>query len=102
MNTNAESRYMVEFFLPDEFTTKMMQTIPSQRRMVNNLFTEGKLISYTLAADRSMLWAVFNCDSESKLISLVESLPMTRYFTYRYHEIMFHEMVSLFPAVSLN
>lgn len=102
METNEDKRYMVEFFLPPELTEKMLQSIPIQQKKVNQYFTEGKLLSYTLASDKRMLWALFVCSNEDELTDLVESLPMTRFFSYEYHEVMFHEMISLFPALSLN
>ncbi|MBK9255447.1 MAG: hypothetical protein IPM42_08170 [Saprospiraceae bacterium] len=93
---------MVEFLLPPVFTKEMADTIPEQRTVVDTFFLEGKLLSYTLAADRQKLWAIFMCHSESELIEQIESLPMTVYFEYRYHEVLFHEMVSLIPTLSLN
>lgn len=95
-------RYMVEFILPDFFTLEMSNTIPAQRELVDNYFFSGKLLSYTLAADRSKLWAVFVCNSEPELINLIEKLPMTQYFDYNYQSILFHESVTVFPSFSLN
>lgn len=102
MDSSGSNRYMVEFLLPPTLSRKMMNTIPEQRNVVDNYFMNGKLLSYTLSVDRSKLWAVFSCETESELLELVESLPMTKYFNYEYNEVLFHEMVSLFPALSLN
>ena len=94
--------YMVEFVLPEFLDEKMTKTIPAQRKFVERYFQTGKLLSYTLAADRSKLWSVFYCQSEAELINLIEKMPMTRYFDYNYHEILFHEMTKLFPGFSNN
>ncbi len=95
-------RYMVEFILPESFTVEMSAIIPAQRKKVDTYFYNGKLLSYTLAEDRSKLWAIFICQSEAELLNLIEKLPMTQFFDYNYHEVLFHEMVSHFPSFSLN
>ena len=94
-------RYMVQFsFMP--FTLEMEETIPRQRLIVDRLFDQGVLITYTLAADRSKLWAVFQADTESELLSYIESLPMTKFSDYTYNEIMFHDSSQFIPSISLN
>ena len=95
-------RYMVEFTIPDDFTQEMAESIPAQRNKVETYFYNGKLLSYTLAADRSKLWAIFVCHSEAELINLIENLPMTKYLDYNYNQILFHEMITKFPSFSLN
>jgi len=102
MSSGDKKRYMVEFLLPSVFTQEMADTIPEQRNVVDTFFLEGKLLSYTLASDRKKLWAIFTSYNESELIDYIESLPMTIYFEYDYHEVLFHEMVSLIPSLSLN
>jgi hypothetical protein len=103
MNENQGNiRFMVEFILPEVFTIEMTDSIPEQRKKVDSYFYNSKLLSYTLAEDRSKLWAIFVCNSEAELINLIEKLPMTKYLDYNYHIVMFHEMVSHFPSFSLN
>lgn len=101
-DTGGNTRFMVEFILPHDFTREMADTIPEQRVVVDRHFYNGKILSYTLASDRSKLWSLFVCNSEAELINLIESLPMTRFFDYNYSQILFHEMVSHFPSFSLN
>jgi len=69
---------------------------------VEKLFTAGKLTMYSLAIDRSKLWALFLAESESQLISLIDRLPLSSYMDYNYHELMFHQSAQLLPALSLN
>ncbi len=103
MSDNTSSiRYMVEFKLPEYFTDEMINTIPAQRLVVEKYFYSGKLLTYTLASDRSKLWSVFVCQSEAELINLVEKLPMTKFVDYSYTETLFHESVTQFPSFSLN
>ena len=94
-------KYMVQFNF-SEFTLEMQEMIPRQRLVVDRLFDQGVLITYTLAADRSKLWAVFQSDGESELLSYIESLPMTKYSDYTYNEIMFHDSSQFIPSISLN
>lgn len=92
---------MVQFnFNP--FTLEMEEMVPRQRLVVDRLFDQGVLITYTLAANRTKLWAVFQADSESELLSYIESLPMTQFSDYTYNEIMFHDSSQFIPSISLN
>lgn len=102
MNDLSQSQYMVVFDLPDDFTEEMINTISRQRRKVDQYFQTGKLVSYTLAADRRLLWAIFSCNDVSELKKLVDKLPMTRFFSYSYHDVMFHSTANAFPSFSLN
>ena len=94
-------KYMVECVLPS-FSMEMQEQIPRQRMMVDKLFNQGVLVSYTLAADRSKLWIVIQAESESELLQYIESLPMTKYCDYNYNEIMFHDSSQYIPSISLN
>jgi muconolactone delta-isomerase len=102
MSDLSQMHFMVVFDLPQEFTEEMANTIPKQRRKVDQFFQTGKLLSYTLAADRSHLWAIFICDSEYELVRLVNKLPMTRFFTYSIYDTMFHSSAQVFPSFSVN
>ncbi len=93
---------MVTFTLPSEMSADMLGLIPEQQAKVGELFIKEKLMSYSLAMDRSRLWVLFVADSESELISLIDQLPMTSYLDYDYHELMFHNSVQLVPSMSLN
>jgi len=94
-------RYMVQFnFIP--FSLEMEEMVPRQRLVVDRLFDQGVLITYTMAADRTKLWAVFQADNESELLAYIESLPMTLYCDYTYNEIMFHDSSQFIPSISLN
>ena len=80
----------------------MLDLIPEQKTAMDELFTSGKLLSYTVALDRSKLWAIFLAEEESELISYIDHFPMTSYMDFDYKEIMFHNTVHLMPTMSLN
>jgi len=93
---------MVEFQIPYPFPMELEELIPEQRVAVHDLFLEEKLLSYTLAFDRSKLWAIFLAEEESELITLIDKLPMSAYLHYDYSEIMFHETIQYIPSMSQN
>ncbi len=97
------SDYMVIFTLPDELDLKFLSLIPLQRMKVNQLFEDGKLMSYTLSMDRKTLWAVFTTQNEEELIQCIDKLPLTSYMTYEVQALMFNQISKPgLPAISLN
>lgn len=95
-------QYMVEFDVPQPITEDFLSMIPEQRASLDDLFASGKLLSYTVAADRSRVWAVMIAESESELLAYIDELPMTPYMDFDYNELMFYNTVHLLPAMSLN
>lgn len=103
MPQNSEHiQYMVEFIVPYPITEEIISMIPEQRAVVEKLFTGGKLVIYSLAEDRSKLWAIFVASTESELLKLIDRLPLSSYMEYNYNQLMFHQSVQLLPALSLN
>ena len=103
MAQNSEqTQYMVEFKVPNPITPEIISLIPEQRKVVENLFAGGKMIIYTLAEDRSKLWAIFLASSESELLQQIDRLPISAYMDFNYHQLMFYQSVQLLPALSLN
>ncbi len=99
---NEETLYMVEFEIlyPDD--SEFMDLIPKQRRLINEYFVEGKLMSYSLNKERSRLWAIFKTDTEMELISLIDSLPLSRFMDYSYDALLFNNSITMIPSISLN
>jgi len=95
-------QYIVEFDILDPYDPVLYAGIPDQRQVVNDLFTSGKLVTYTLTMDRSKLWAIFVVSAESELINLIDRLPLSQYMDYQYKELMFHQSIRLLPTMSLN
>jgi len=101
-NNELLVQYMVEFDVPQPLTEDLMDMIPDQRASLDDLFTSGKLLSYTVSSDKTKIWAVMIAESESELLSYIDELPMTPYMDYDYHELMFYNTVHFMPAMSLN
>ncbi len=100
-NTNYVHQYMVVFEVPP-LTEDLLDMVPEQKEVLDNFFTQGKLLSYSFSLDQTMLWAVIMASSESELILIIDLLPMTPYMVYDYHELMVHNTVHLLPSMSLN
>jgi muconolactone delta-isomerase len=95
--------YMVTVTLPGEFTDEFLAMIPSQRAHVNHLMQKGILTSYSLAKDRTLLWATFISNSREEVMRLVSEMPLYRYMEVEIRELAFSNMpVRALPAVSLN
>lgn len=101
-NENFVKQYMVEFDIPQPMTEEMLFLVADQKKKFDELFTKGKLLSYSLAIDRHRLWAVFLASSESELLTYIDMLPMTPYMDFDYDELMFYNTVSMLPSMSLN
>ena len=101
-NDSYMMQYMVEFEVPQPLTEDLLDMIPEQREAIDRLFTSGKLLSYSLSADRSRLWAVILAESESELMLYIDRLPMTPFMDYDYNELMFYNTVAIMPSMSLN
>ena len=59
---------MVEFELPEELSDDFLALIPEQREVVDRLMTQGKIRSYALSLDRSVLWVVMEAVSEFEVM----------------------------------
>ncbi len=71
-------------------TEDFLSLIPRQRAHVNELLNEGRILSYTLAGDRSKLWVVIAADSETDVRELIETFPLARFIKPTIHELAFH------------
>lgn len=97
------TQYMVDFTMPQDLPEEFVSRIPHQRAAVNRLLGEGKILNYALSLENSKLWAVFSVRSESELMQLIQTLPLTRYMKVRISELTFYNAANPFaPAFSVN
>jgi len=101
-NNDLLMQYMVVFDVPQPISEDILDLVPEQRDSLDELFTSGKLLSYTVAADRSKVWAVMIAESESELLTYIDEMPMTPFMDYDYYELMFYNTVHFMPSMSLN
>lgn len=93
---------MVTFELPEEMTEEFVALIPQQRYVINNLLLEGKIRSYSLAEDRSQLWAVLIAESEFEVMEILTQMPLIDYMTPTVTALMFHNSAERVLQFSLN
>ena len=95
-------QYLVEMFLP-EMTEEFISLIPDQRSYINNCMSKGTIHSYSLSADRSKVWIVFNTKTELEMKRILNRFPIISMVTYTAYPLMFHNSMELMiPAMSLN
>ena len=94
---------MVEFDLPQPLPADFIALIPEQRAMINQLLEEQKVLMYSLAADRSKVWAIMNAKDEIEVMNVLADMPLIQYSDPIVTELAFHNSVRFaFPAISLN
>ncbi|MBL7814538.1 MAG: hypothetical protein JNL70_05995 [Saprospiraceae bacterium] len=96
-------QYMVDFTLPTQLSERFTSRIPEQRAMVNDYFSEGKLVTYAVSLESAKVWAVFNADSEAEVLALIRALPLTRFMQYVICPLTFYNILATqVPHFSVN
>ena len=98
---------MASFFFQLElppFTMEMMAVIPEHREQVNTMFSEGKMLSYSVSMNRNMIWFVVNAEDEQHAMESVLSLPLYPWFTDEMcTPLLFHNTLpASMPGIFLN
>jgi hypothetical protein len=94
--------FMVEFELPESLTEDFLSLVPSQRETVEILMSEGKIRSYSLALDRSVLWVIMESESEFDVMEIISQLPLSDFMHPYISELMFHNSAMAINRFSLN
>ena len=94
--------YMIEFDLPTVLTEEFLALIPKQRYVINKMLIEGQLKAYSLALDRSKLWAVIAATSDFEVMEIISQMPLSDYMTPTVSELMFHNGAEIVTEFSLN
>ena len=97
------SAYLFHIELPD-FTEEMSNILPVHRAHINQLFSEGRLLSYSVSVNRHMLWCVVNAEDEQEAMDIVAKFPMHKHFhDISCHPLLFHNVLpASLPNISLN
>lgn len=86
--------YMVIIKLPNELTEEFVLLIPKQRAHIDKLMDEGKILQYSLAADRTYLWVTVVAESEKQVMDLLSDFPLISYMSPVITELAFHNSIS--------
>jgi len=97
------NQFLAEIHFPVYMSNELIDVIPKQRALVNKLFQQGIISTYSLALDRSKLWVIFNCASESEAVEYLEKFPIASHVEYIMHELAFSEQQDYsISTMSLN
>jgi hypothetical protein len=94
--------FMVEFELPEDFDDEFIALIPSQRLHIDELLALGKIRSYALSRDRSVLWVVVEAHSEFEVMEMIANMPLASYMQPFVSELMFYHTSEKLMQFSLN
>ncbi len=95
--------YMITLLLPRELTLEFAATIPMHRAHINRLFEQGRLTSYSVAADRSRVWATMVGVDENEIRAEVEKMPLYRFAEVSIQPLLFQNVAAArLPVISLN
>ncbi|RME95805.1 MAG: hypothetical protein D6772_12700 [Bacteroidetes bacterium] len=93
---------MVTFALPSHFNEEFTALIPRQRFVINQMMVEGVVLNYSLAADRSQLWAIMTAESEFELMEELARMPLIDFLEPEISQLMFHNSAMEVMQFSLN
>jgi len=97
------SQYMVEIQLPAVMSEAFTAKIPAQRKKINEMMEQGRMMSYALSDDYAKLWCVVKAESEFEVMSLVSEFPLIDFMDPKISKLMFNNVVALrLPMFSLN
>ncbi len=86
--------YMICIELPTEITEEFVSLIPKQRKKIDELMDEGKILHYSLANDRSKVWVTLVAASENRVMDILATFPMIHFMKPEIFELAFHNSVS--------
>lgn len=95
--------FLFQIELPP-LTEEIINTIPRHREYINKLFSEGRMLSYSVSINRNLIWCVVNAEEEQEAMDMVIKLPLYKYFSdIHCHTLLFHNVLpATLPGISLN
>jgi hypothetical protein len=95
--------YMFQLSLP-AFTDEMTSTIPVHREYVEQLFTDGRLLSYSVSQMRDNIWCVISAEDEAEAVGYVADFPLFSFFTnvQCYPLLLHNTQPDTLPGISMN
>ena len=97
------SSYIFQFELPP-ITSEIAEKVPMHREHINQLFIDGKILSYSVSQARNFVWCVLEAENEQEALEVVAKFPLHPYFTdIMCHPLLFHNtQPASLPDISLN
>ncbi len=95
--------YMISFQLPTELTDEFISLIPKQKMQINKLMEDGTMLHYSVAKDRSYLWATIRASSKKEVIEIISTFPLIAFMRHEISELAIYNSVSTeLPALIMN
>jgi|SRR6218665_3577891 len=88
------NQYMITIKLPAEMTEEFVRLIPKQRKHIDKLMDEGKILQYSLSMDRSLVWVTMIASSEEQVMDRLSKFPMIGFMNPKIFELAFYNSVS--------
>ena len=87
-----------------ELTEDTAAVIPAHREHINKLFSQGRVLSYSVSVHRTLVWCVLNAEDEQEAMSMVLAFPLYPCLTeVSCHPLLFHNTLpATIPGISLN
>jgi Muconolactone delta-isomerase len=98
---------MLPFMVTAELNIKdpltLFALLPEHRRVVDGLIRSGRILSYTVAGDRSKIWMVLMATSQAEVYETLAQLPLIRYMVPDVEPALFFDGPAVrLPQLSLN
>jgi hypothetical protein len=96
-------QYIADIELPEVLSEEFLSLIPDQRKIVDELLSDGTIYFYSLAFDRSRLWVGVRAENEAEVWNILYTFPLIEYMNADIYELAFHnaEKLGVFE-LSLN
>ncbi|MCW3122653.1 MAG: hypothetical protein JWQ38_2145 [Flavipsychrobacter sp.] len=87
-----------------EFSDDLAAVVPFHREHINKLFSEGRILSYSVSIHRNLIWCVINAEEEQEAMEMVLAFPLYPHFVeVSCHPLLFHNTLpATLPGISLN
>lgn len=73
-------RFMLKLTLDRSPSEEIMALIPAEQRRGKELAEQGIREAVYVAADRSAIWTILNCDSRENLEEVIKTLPLYEFW----------------------
>jgi hypothetical protein len=84
------NEYMIIVRFNASFSEEFIALIPNQREQIDRLMEKRIITSYSLSADRGILWVTLLATSLEAVEKTLRMMPLFKFMHYDVVELMFH------------
>ena len=95
--------YLFQIELP-VFSEEMLSIIPGHRLHITRLFSEGRILSYSVSLNRDAIWCVINAEDQQEAMEQIVAFPLYPFFIdVTCTALLFHNTLpASLPGIFLN